>query len=102
MIDRGGAWSAYLAFDHAHPVIGNLDLRKALAHAIDRDALADVGESIVIATGGIVPPATGPASRPTLATSSPVDRTTLLNGSGLRLTAPRAPALAPWPVSARP
>jgi oligopeptide transport system substrate-binding protein len=51
------AWSAYLAFDHAHPVVSNLDLRRALAHAIDRDALSDVGESIVIATGGIVPPA---------------------------------------------
>jgi ABC-type oligopeptide transport system substrate-binding subunit/class 3 adenylate cyclase len=51
------AWSAYLAFDHADPMTSNLDLRKALAHAIDRGALTDVGESIVIATGGIVPPA---------------------------------------------
>jgi ABC-type transport system substrate-binding protein/class 3 adenylate cyclase len=51
------AWSAYLAFDHHHPVTTNLDLRKSLAHAIDRSALTDVGESIVIATGGIVPPA---------------------------------------------
>jgi ABC-type oligopeptide transport system substrate-binding subunit len=51
------AWSAYLAFDHGHPIVSNLDLRKALAHAIDRSVLSDVGESIVIATGGIVPPA---------------------------------------------
>jgi len=51
------AWSAYLSFDHAHPVMSNLDLRKALAHSIDRSVFDDVGESIVIATGGIVPPA---------------------------------------------
>ncbi len=51
------AWSAYLAFDHTHPVVGNLDLRRALAHAIDRSELTDVGDSVVIATGGIVPPA---------------------------------------------
>ena len=51
------AWSAYLAFDHHHPVVANLDLRRALAHAVDRSALSDVGESLVIATGGIVPPA---------------------------------------------
>jgi ABC-type transport system substrate-binding protein len=51
------AWSAYLAFDHADAVMSNLSLRKALAHAIDRSGFDDVAESIVIATGGIVPPA---------------------------------------------
>ncbi len=51
------AWSAYLAFDHAHPAVANLELRRALAHAIDRSELTDVGDSIVVATGGIVPPA---------------------------------------------
>jgi peptide/nickel transport system substrate-binding protein/oligopeptide transport system substrate-binding protein len=52
------AWSSYLAFDHAHPVVGNEEFRRALAHAIDRDALeAVVPSNLVVARGGIVPPA---------------------------------------------
>jgi ABC-type transport system substrate-binding protein/class 3 adenylate cyclase len=51
------AWSAYIRFDHTHPVAGNLELRRALAHAIDRDALAAVSPAnLVVATGGVVPP----------------------------------------------
>jgi ABC-type oligopeptide transport system substrate-binding subunit/class 3 adenylate cyclase len=54
----GAAWSAYIRFDHTDPVTGNLDLRRALAHAIDRDALAAVSPAnFVVATGGVVPPA---------------------------------------------
>ncbi|MDX6471294.1 MAG: hypothetical protein QOK22_110, partial [Gaiellaceae bacterium] len=34
------SWSAYIRFDHTHPVTGNVDLRRALAHAVDRDALS--------------------------------------------------------------
>ena len=33
-------WSGYLAFDHTTTIGSNLELRRALAHAIDRDALA--------------------------------------------------------------
>jgi ABC-type oligopeptide transport system substrate-binding subunit/class 3 adenylate cyclase len=52
------AWSAYIRFDHTHPVAGNVELRRALAHAIDRDALARVAPAnLVVATGGVVPPA---------------------------------------------
>lgn len=52
------AWSAYVAFDHADPVLGNVELRRALAHAVDRDALdATVPDNLVVARGGIVPPA---------------------------------------------
>ncbi|HET9722292.1 MAG TPA: ABC transporter substrate-binding protein, partial [Actinomycetota bacterium] len=52
------AWSAYLRFDHTDPVMGNLELRRALAHAIDRAALAEVcPANLVVATGGVVPPA---------------------------------------------
>jgi ABC-type oligopeptide transport system substrate-binding subunit len=52
------AWSGYLRFDHADPVTSNLDLRRALAHAIDREALASVcPANLVVATGGVVPPA---------------------------------------------
>jgi oligopeptide transport system substrate-binding protein len=52
------AWSAYIRFDHAHAVAGNLELRRALAHAIDRDALAAVcPANLIVATGGVVPPA---------------------------------------------
>ncbi len=52
------SWSAYIRFDHTHPVAGNLELRRALAHAIDRDALAAVcPANLVVARGGVVPPA---------------------------------------------
>jgi ABC-type oligopeptide transport system substrate-binding subunit/class 3 adenylate cyclase len=52
------AWSAYIRFDHTHPVAGNLELRRALAHATDREALAAVcPANLVVATGGVVPPA---------------------------------------------
>jgi ABC-type transport system substrate-binding protein len=52
------AWSAYIAFDHSHPALSNVDLRRALAHAVDRDALErEVPDNLVVARGGIVPPA---------------------------------------------
>jgi ABC-type oligopeptide transport system substrate-binding subunit/class 3 adenylate cyclase len=52
------AWSAYIRFDHTHPATSNRELRLALAHAIDRDALAAVcPANLVVATGGVVPPA---------------------------------------------
>ena len=51
-------WSGYLAFDHTTTIGSNLELRRALAHAIDRDALAAaMPANMVVATGGIVPPA---------------------------------------------
>ncbi|HEY2208607.1 MAG TPA: ABC transporter substrate-binding protein [Gaiellaceae bacterium] len=52
------AWSAYIRFDHTHPLAGNVELRRALAHAIDRDALRAVcPANLSVATGGVVPPA---------------------------------------------
>ncbi|HEX9299886.1 MAG TPA: ABC transporter substrate-binding protein, partial [Actinomycetota bacterium] len=52
------AWSGYIAFDHAHPVVGELSVRRALAHAVDREALRSVAPiNLAVATGGIVPPA---------------------------------------------
>ncbi|HEY2354091.1 MAG TPA: ABC transporter substrate-binding protein [Gaiellaceae bacterium] len=52
------SWSGYIGFDHTDPVSGNVDFRRALAHAIDRDALAAVAPAnIVVAGGGVVPPA---------------------------------------------
>jgi ABC-type oligopeptide transport system substrate-binding subunit/class 3 adenylate cyclase len=51
-------WSFYIAFDHRDSITGNLDARRALAHAIDREALGQVAPpNLVVATGGIVPPA---------------------------------------------
>jgi oligopeptide transport system substrate-binding protein len=51
-------WSAYLAFDHADQSTSNRDFRRALAHAVDRSALEPVlTENLVLATGGVVPPA---------------------------------------------
>jgi oligopeptide transport system substrate-binding protein len=52
------AWSGYLAFDHRSEPTSNHDLRLALAHAVDREALrAALPVNMVLATGGIVPPA---------------------------------------------
>ena len=52
------AWSGYLAFDHNDPVTANLDLRLALARALDRELLGlAVPSNLVVATGGVVPPA---------------------------------------------
>ncbi len=52
------SWSAYIRFDHTDPVAGNADLRRALAHAVDREALAAVcPANLVVANGGVVPPA---------------------------------------------
>jgi oligopeptide transport system substrate-binding protein len=52
------AWSGYLGFQHRHPVTSNLELRRALAHAVDRAALEAIAPiNVVVATGGIVPPA---------------------------------------------
>jgi ABC-type oligopeptide transport system substrate-binding subunit/class 3 adenylate cyclase len=52
------AWSGYIRFDHTDPVTRDLDFRRALAHAIDREALgAACPANVVVATGGVVPPA---------------------------------------------
>ncbi len=51
-------WSGYLAFDHRDPVTSDLSLRLALARAVDRELLGEaVSENLVVATGGVVPPA---------------------------------------------
>ncbi len=52
------AWSGYLSFDHAHADTGKLDLRRALALAVDRERLAAaLPVNMIVATGGVVPPA---------------------------------------------
>jgi len=52
------AWTAYLAFDHSDHLASNLTFRRALAHAIDRERLAELlSENTLVATGGLVPPA---------------------------------------------
>jgi oligopeptide transport system substrate-binding protein len=52
------AWSGYLSFNHAHPATANVELRRALAYAVDRSALRDVVPvNMIVATGGVVPPA---------------------------------------------
>jgi ABC-type transport system substrate-binding protein/class 3 adenylate cyclase len=51
-------WLAYLGFDHSNPLLGDVELRRALSQAIDRDALdAACPLNLVAATGGVVPPA---------------------------------------------
>ncbi|MGH2635590.1 MAG: ABC transporter substrate-binding protein [Actinomycetota bacterium] len=52
------SWSAYVAFDHADPALSNLELRRALSYAVDREAFErTVPANLVVARGGIVPPA---------------------------------------------
>ena len=51
------AWSGYFAFDLAHPACLNVDFRRALAHAIDRERSRAAADNLVVATGGLVPPA---------------------------------------------
>ncbi|HXJ64463.1 MAG TPA: ABC transporter substrate-binding protein, partial [Actinomycetota bacterium] len=52
------AWSGYLAFDHRNEPTSNLELRRAMASAVDREALGEaLPVNMVLATGGIVPPA---------------------------------------------
>jgi peptide/nickel transport system substrate-binding protein len=49
---------AYIGFDHTHAQLRDVELRRALALAIDRTALAEAAPAnLVAATGGIVPPA---------------------------------------------
>jgi oligopeptide transport system substrate-binding protein len=52
------AGAFYLAFDHRDRWTSNVHLRRALAYAIDRAALTQVvPANVVVATGGLVPPA---------------------------------------------
>jgi ABC-type oligopeptide transport system substrate-binding subunit/class 3 adenylate cyclase len=52
------AWTAYLAFDHSDAMVASVPFRRALAHAVDREALAELlPENLLVATGGVVPPA---------------------------------------------
>ena len=81
------SWSAYIAFDHAHPLFSNREFRKALAHAIDREALErDVPSNLVVARGGIVPPALRATHRTSCRPSIPTVR-----GSTWRAPASRRP-----------
>jgi peptide/nickel transport system substrate-binding protein len=52
------AGAFYMAFDHRDRSTSDVHLRRALAYAIDRSALAHlVPANAVVATGGLVPPA---------------------------------------------
>jgi ABC-type oligopeptide transport system substrate-binding subunit/class 3 adenylate cyclase len=56
--DEPLTWLAYLGFDHADPQLGKVELRRALALAVDRSALAEAAPAnLEAATGGVVPPA---------------------------------------------
>lgn len=47
----------YLVLDHRDPHIGRLELRRALAHAVDRTELGPtLAANMLVATGGLVPP----------------------------------------------
>jgi oligopeptide transport system substrate-binding protein len=56
--DEPLTWLAYIGFDHAHPQLRDVELRRALALTIDRTALAEAAPAnLAAATGGVVPPA---------------------------------------------
>src|SRR5207253_1389668 len=56
--DEPLTWLAYIGFDHLHPRLRDVELRRALAFAVDRSALAEAAPTnLVAATGGVVPPA---------------------------------------------
>jgi ABC-type transport system substrate-binding protein/class 3 adenylate cyclase len=56
--DEPLTWLAYIGFDHTNEELRNVELRRALALAIDRSALAAAAPAnLAAATGGIVPPA---------------------------------------------
>ena len=51
------AYFGWLLFDHDHPDLARLEVRRALAHAIDGDELeATLPSAYALATGGVVPP----------------------------------------------
>ncbi|MGH2452307.1 MAG: ABC transporter substrate-binding protein [bacterium] len=51
------AAGVYVVFDHAHPFLSRVEVRRALAHALDREALRQVvPPHVTVATGGVVPP----------------------------------------------
>jgi oligopeptide transport system substrate-binding protein len=55
-VQGGAGWSYYVTFDHRR--MTGRDVRLALAHAIDREALGrTLPSNLIVATGGIVPPA---------------------------------------------
>jgi ABC-type oligopeptide transport system substrate-binding subunit/class 3 adenylate cyclase len=55
-VQGGAGWSYYVTFDHRR--MTGRDVRRALAHAIDREALGRaLPSNLIVATGGIVPPA---------------------------------------------
>ncbi|HEY8107546.1 MAG TPA: ABC transporter substrate-binding protein [Gaiellaceae bacterium] len=56
--DEPLTWLAYLGFDHTHAQLRDVELRRALAFAVDRSALAEAAPAnLAAATGGVVPPA---------------------------------------------
>jgi ABC-type oligopeptide transport system substrate-binding subunit/class 3 adenylate cyclase len=90
------AWTAYLAFDHGDPMVANVGFRRALAHAIDREALAELlPANLLVATGGLVPPALQ-GHTPDIAPAFDPDRARdLLAQSGVDGTV-RLAGLADW------
>ena len=91
---RAGGMDRYIAFDHSNATTANVDFRRALAHAIDREALAAPSPAnMLVATGGLVPPALQghtpdivPALRPRAGPRAPrsVRRTSTVRSSSRR------------------
>jgi oligopeptide transport system substrate-binding protein len=90
------AWTGYLAFDHSDPQVSNLDFRRALAHAIDRDELARLlPENLIVATGGLVPPALQGHTPDIVPRFDPELARSLLAGCG-EVSVVRLAGLADW------
>ena len=77
-------WLGFLGFRHSHPVVGNRDVRLALASAIDRQVLAPLmPANLEVATGGIVPPALQGHTPDVVVPFSPEDARQHLEASGV-------------------
>jgi ABC-type oligopeptide transport system substrate-binding subunit len=91
------AWSGYLGFDHSHPVMANVDFRRALAHAVDRDALERaVPDNVVVAAGGVVPPALQGHTPDIVLRFDPERARTYLEASGVGERSVRIAGIETW------
>jgi ABC-type oligopeptide transport system substrate-binding subunit/class 3 adenylate cyclase len=78
------SWSAYVAFDHADPALSNVELRRALSYAVDREALERMAPAnLVVARGGIVPPALQGHTPDIVLPFDPVEARACLERSGI-------------------
>jgi peptide/nickel transport system substrate-binding protein len=75
---------AYLGQNLKHPILSKLDVRRAIASAIDRDAIVKhLRRGLAVASGGIIPPMSWAAARDLTGPAyDPAGSRRLLDGAG--------------------